>query len=52
MISDVGSISFAYLDGGSGSLLVQAVIAGALTSLYFVKTQWHTILGLFRKKSK
>jgi hypothetical protein len=30
----------AYLDGGTGSMLLQAGLAGALTAAYFVKSQW------------
>lgn len=32
--------SAAYLDGGTGSLILQAVIAGFLTAGYVVKTRW------------
>lgn len=30
----------AYLDGGTGSMLLQAALAGILTAAYFVKAQW------------
>ena len=34
---------FAYLDAGTGSLIVQSIIAGALTAGYMVKTKWAAI---------
>jgi len=33
--------SLAYLDGGSGSLLIQVLVGGVLTAGYVVKTQWN-----------
>jgi hypothetical protein len=33
----------AYIDAGSGSMLLQAAAAGALTGAYFVKTQWKAL---------
>lgn len=30
----------AYLDGGTGSMLLQAGLAGVLTAGYFLKSQW------------
>jgi hypothetical protein len=39
----------AYLDGGSGSLLFQMVIASSLTALYTVKMQWKTLVLAIRK---
>ena len=30
----------AYLDGGTGSMLLQAALAGVLTAAYFLKGQW------------
>jgi len=31
---------YAYLDPGSGSLLIQVLIGAVLGSLYFIKTYW------------
>ena len=33
----------AYLDGGSGSLIFQMLIAGSVTVGYAVKTQWQNL---------
>lgn len=34
---------FAYLDGGTGSLVLQALLGGVLTAGYVVKTQWSAV---------
>ena len=41
---------FLYLDPGSGSMLVQALIAGFLTIGVFFNQIKYTILGFFGKK--
>lgn len=38
---------FAYLDPGSGSLILQAIIGGAVAVGVILKTYWHKIRGLF-----
>jgi len=35
-----GLLSPAYIDGGTGSMLLQAALAGFLTVSYLVKNQW------------
>jgi hypothetical protein len=40
----------AYLDAGSGSLIVQAVIAGAAGAAVAVKLGWQRIIGVFRRR--
>jgi len=42
----------AYIDPGSGSLIWQILIAGALTVAYCVKRFWHRIAGLFRQSRR
>ena len=42
---------FAYLDAGTGSMILQAVAAGAVGVLVFVKAFWHRIKNLFTRKS-
>ena len=39
----------AYLDGGSGSLIFQIVIASSLTGIYAAKTRWATIVAAVKK---
>lgn len=41
----------AYLDASSGSLLIQALIAGAAGAAVFLKLGWARITGPFRKRS-
>jgi hypothetical protein len=43
-------MDFAYLDAGSGSLIIQAVVAGAAGAVIFVKLGWQRITGRFRKR--
>lgn len=43
--------TLAYLDGGTGSLLLQSAIAGALTAGYVVRTQWNYLRARFARKS-
>jgi len=40
----------AYLDAGSGSLIVQAVVAGAAGALVAVKLGWRRMADRFRKR--
>ncbi len=40
----------AYLDPGSGSYLIQLLIAGILGALLVVRMQWGRIKTLFRRK--
>jgi hypothetical protein len=35
----------AYVDGGTGSLIFQVAIGGALSAVYFVSTQWRKLKG-------
>ena len=41
----------AYLDGGTGSMLLQAAVAGVLTAAYFVKAQWATLKALVARRA-
>jgi hypothetical protein len=43
MVLLIARPSYAYLDPGSGSLLVQTIIAGVLGGLYAVKHFWARI---------
>ena len=36
-----------YIDPGSGSYLVQALIAGALGAAFWIKMSWHRIKAFF-----
>ena len=39
----------AYLDGGSGSLMVQMLIASSVTAAYAAKTQWANLVAAVSK---
>jgi hypothetical protein len=39
---------FAYLDPGTGSMLVQLLVGGAAAAAVTAKLYWHRILRLFR----
>jgi hypothetical protein len=41
-----------YLDPGSSSYLIQAIAAGALGALFFVKNFWYSIKAFFTGKKK
>jgi hypothetical protein len=41
--------NFAYLDPGSGSFILQVLIASLLAGMLFIKTFWRKITGGFRK---
>jgi hypothetical protein len=41
-----------YLDPGSGSYLVQAIIAAVLGGLFYIKSFWRKIRALFSRDRK
>jgi hypothetical protein len=41
-----------YVDPGSGSYIVQAIVAAALGAAYYVKTSWWRIKHFFTRKKK
>jgi hypothetical protein len=43
-------MKLAYLDAGSGSLIVQAVVAGAAGALVAVKLGWRRLTGRIRRR--
>ena len=44
-------IHLAYIDSGTGSMALQAAIAGVLSAGFFVKTRWHAIRAFISRKS-
>jgi hypothetical protein len=40
-----------YVDPGSGSYLVQMIIAGILGAIFYFKSIWQRIRGIFTKKT-
>lgn len=53
LIVIIGSLNkdLAYLDPGSGSFILQILLATLLASLLFMKNFWRKILGRFKKPS-
>jgi hypothetical protein len=47
-ISTLLRVTEAYLDPGSGSYLLQLLIAGLLGSLFVIRASWGKIKGFFR----
>jgi hypothetical protein len=45
------SNAYAYIDPGTGSFVVQAVIASVAGAIYVLKTYWARITSFFKKKS-
>jgi hypothetical protein len=43
---------FLYVDPGSGSFLVQAIIAGVLGALFFFKNLWWKVKAFFWRPKK
>ena len=41
-----------YVDPGSGSYLVQAIIAAVLGALFYFKAAWWKVKSLFTRKKK
>lgn len=46
--------AFAYLDAGTGSMIIQGIIGAVVASIYIIKMYWHRLLTLLgvRKKSE
>jgi len=41
-----------YIDPGSGSYLVQAIIAAVVGGLFYFKQKWLKVKGFFRRKKR
>jgi hypothetical protein len=48
---EVNAMDLAYLDAASGSLIVQAIVAGAAGAAVFFKLGWRRLTGPFRRQS-
>lgn len=46
ILRTVGDSSWAYLDGGTGSLILQSALAGVLTAGFVVKSRWHALKAM------
>lgn len=43
--------AFAYLDPGTGSILVQGIIGGVASGLFIMRMYWRKIKGLFGRSN-
>ena len=41
------NVSFAYIDPGAGSMIIQVFIAAVVGALYAIKTYWYKLKSLF-----
>lgn len=41
---------FAYIDPGTGSLIIQLIMGAVLAAGIFIKTSWKKLKGFFSKK--
>lgn len=48
----VPEFAHAYLDPGTGSYILQIIAAGALSSLFLVKSYWARIKGVFVRSDR
>ena len=46
----IGALSTAYIDPGSGSFLIQALVAGILGAALLIRAFWTQIKALFTRK--
>jgi hypothetical protein len=44
-----GLLPILYLDPGSGSMIIQLLVAGALAALFFFRGYWKKLIDKFRK---
>jgi len=44
--------AYAYLDPGTGSIILQGIIAGIASVSFAVKLYWHKLKSLFQKNDK
>jgi hypothetical protein len=51
LVSAHTHLPLAYLDGGTGSMLIQAALAGVLSVVFMAKTQWRRLRAAFSKRS-
>ncbi len=45
-------VVIAYLDPGTGSLVLQLIIGGVAGVMAFLKFRWHTVRGWFQRRHK
>lgn len=44
-----GLLTILYLDPGSGSMIIQLLVAGALAALFFFRGSWRKLVNKFHK---
>lgn len=51
LISHLQGPVHAYLDPGTGSIMIQAILAAVVGAIAFVKLYWSRLTGLFRRSA-
>jgi hypothetical protein len=44
------SVAHAYLDPGTGSFMLQMLLAGILGALLYIKLAWHNVKSFFQRR--
>lgn len=44
--------ALAYLDAGTGSMIIQSLIGAIVAGIYFIKMYWHRLLTFFGIRKK
>ncbi len=52
MVSDPSTLALAYLDPGSGSMLLQLILGGIAGITVVTKMYWQKVKDLFRRKEE
>lgn len=42
----------AYLDPGTGSMVLQVIVGGVMASLFVIRRRWDQLKGYFRRRSR
>ena len=48
----IPATAYAYLDPGTGSIIIQSIIAAMAAGLYAVSGYWHKLKSFFKKNKK
>lgn len=51
ILSDIPTLP-AYIDAGTGALIIQFLIAGAVAGLFFIKGYWRKVRDFLRRGKK
>lgn len=52
LFGDSYSVPFAYLDPGTGAMIISAIVGILATLLLALRTYWYKLIALFKSKTK